>query len=158
MYGQQCRDCRSARREARLERVRFVAASEPGFTRAEIVAYTGESREFVREALGRVRARGEWTPDEIATLRAGYARGESDALIARRLGRSATRIWQKAHALGLAKAQGPRWWSEREVRILRAGVAQGRSAAWVSARTDRTVPAVRKKAHQLGLLFSRRPG
>lgn len=98
-----------------------------------------------------------WTVEEENLLRGVYARGESAAVFARRVGRSRTSVSWKAGELGLngthAHPNGwrtERCWTEEEEAILRAeyGKTENRELA---RKLDRKWSAIRVRANHLGL-------
>ena len=94
-------------------------------------------------------SRRAWTEDEIAVLRAHYARMQPKAL-ARLLGRSLAVLYAKAQALGLSRLPRKDLWTPGEESVLLERFATT-PAAQLAAELGRSSEAVRHRAARLGL-------
>ncbi len=90
-----------------------------------------------------------WTEDELAVLRAHYARIAPKALAAL-LGRSLPVLYAKAQALKLSRPPRPDLWTPEQEAVLRERFAST-PAAQLAADLGRSEEAVRHRANRLGL-------
>lgn len=102
---------------------------------------------------------GAWTPERVAALRSGYARGDSLATIASRLSTTARAVAQMAHELGISKEAGRRSRITREEGgLVRGLVEQGKNVKEIADALGINSNRVRRIGKAHGVEFNGRWG